>query len=195
MSTTLSNHRSDHALWVAEMIRKYGHAIMSVDTGSCSVPGCRCEPRPVPWSYTIGLADDGHPELVTFGLDQRASMKVLNWAASRSRCPDCGVDPGTIADRADGVPIRFDAVPVGWITDAAVDPMGRWWAHYAPGRRSLAPPRVVQCVWADADGRFPDDPACDPAVAACQPVGALLLGDWRGNASVPPNRAQRRSRR
>jgi hypothetical protein len=82
MSTTCNNG-SEHALWVAEMIEKYGHAIVCVGTGDCRAPGCRCEPEPVPWSYRIGLVDDGLPELVAFGLDEEGSLIMLNWAAGR----------------------------------------------------------------------------------------------------------------
>jgi hypothetical protein len=51
------------------------------------------------------------------------------------------------------------------------------------------------CHWADADGRFPDDPACDPAVVAAQPVGERLRGNWSGDSTVVAlNRAERRAR-
>ena len=68
MNTTINNFRSRHALWVAEMIQKHGHTIISVGSGKCDVPGCRCGPAPVTWSYTIGLVEDNLPELVAFGL-------------------------------------------------------------------------------------------------------------------------------
>jgi hypothetical protein len=38
------------------------------------------------------------------------------------------------------------------------------------GRERLTEPAVRQLVWADADGRFPDDPSCNPKIAAMQPV-------------------------
>lgn len=192
MKTTLQQFRSDQALWIAEMIEKFGHAIMCVDTGECSVPGCRCEPSPVPWSYTIGLSGDGLAEFVAFGLDQHGSVRMLNWAAAQARSPDGRVAPGGVG-HLDGRPVRFDQVPVGWVLDG-VDPMGQWWAHYGPGRPDLGPPPVIQCVWADAEGRFPDDPECDPAVVACQPVGERLLGAWT-DSTRPRNRAERRSRK
>jgi len=191
MSTTIDNFRSRHALWVAEMIQKHGHAIISVGSGECDVPGCRCVPEPVTWSYTIGLVEDDLPELVAFGLCFDDAAFMLNWAARRARCPHCGVDPGTVVELGD-FPIRFDAVPVEWAIDTVADPLGCWWAHYSVGRSAVPAPSIVQCVWADGDGRFPDDPECDPAVVAAQPVGNRLLGDWSGER---PNRAERRAAR
>lgn len=193
MTHTISQYRSDHALWVAEMIHQFGHAIMCVGTGECSVPGCRCGPEPVPWSYTIGLTDDRLPELVVFGLDRECAGNMLNWAAALAR-DERGIESGEIVELDDELSIRFDAVPSGWVLDPAVDPMGRWWAHYAPGHPEITAPRVLQCVWPDAAGRWPDDPACDAQVVAAQPVGDLLLGPWNGPGACRPNRTERRAR-
>ncbi len=120
MSTTITNNNDEQALWVAEMIRNHGHAVMCVGTGECSVPGCRCGPEPASWSYTIGLVEDDLPELIAFGLCQDSALTMLNWAADRARCPNCGVDPGTDARLGGEFPIRFDAEPPAWALDFAV---------------------------------------------------------------------------
>lgn len=108
MSTNFSNASG---LDVEATIEQYGHAVIAVGTGECSVPGCTCSASPVPWSYTVGLIEQGCPELVVFGLGAADACDLLNRAASRFHCPDCrGCEPGSVVRGDEGF-VRFDDVP------------------------------------------------------------------------------------
>jgi len=158
--------RSEQLLWIAAAITRCGQAIINVGAGGCSVPGCDCPPEPVPWSYTIGLVERAHPEVVTFGLAPVHALAVLNWVHDRD-VAGARIPTGAV-ERFDGVPITLRPVPAQWITSAD-DPLGQWFAHYSVGRPRLDPPEVVQLLWADDDDRFPGELGCDPEVEAMQP--------------------------
>jgi hypothetical protein len=66
--------------------------------------------------------------------------------------------------------------------------MAVWFEDY-PRRPD---PSVVQLVWSDVDGRFPDDPLCDPLVTCSQP---MLRDDPRRHPRPPDLRSRHRSRR
>lgn len=159
--------------WMASVIHRFGIAVLSVGSGECSVPGCVCEPEPMPWSYTVGFAERDHPEVVTFGLTPSDANDVLNLVRH------CEVEghAARVGDPAifGGRRVRFDDVPDEWVLHEEVDPMGRWFAHYGPGRSELVWPGVLQLVWADDRGRFPDEPRCSADVVAAQPFGAALV--------------------
>jgi Domain of unknown function (DUF4262) len=71
--TTDGDLQSENLLFIARAITRRGLAVMSVGSGECWVPGCDCAPAPIPWSYTIGLVERRHPEVVTFGLPPKAT--------------------------------------------------------------------------------------------------------------------------
>lgn len=178
--SNLTREHGDFLLWVASVIHSHGIAIVNVGSDDGCDDGCQggCdhEAEPRPWSYTIGFAERGHPEVVAFGLDPTAAVDTMNWVRRREVEDRC-VAAGTVI-LLDGRWVRFDAVDPRWVADDRVDPMGMWFAHYEIGRDGIEPPPVLQLVWADGTGRFPDDPGCDPAVVAAQPVGSELLGRW-----------------
>ena len=78
--TNDSSYRSDSLMFIARAIATRGLAVMSIGSGRCSVPGCVCEPEAVEWSYTIGLVERDHPELVVLGLPPVHAVELLNWA-------------------------------------------------------------------------------------------------------------------
>ncbi|CAN5607658.1 hypothetical protein BH24ACT5_BH24ACT5_13950 [soil metagenome] len=185
----------DQLLWTAAIIHRCGIAVMSVGSGECFVPGCTCEPEPMPWSYTVGFAERNLPEVVTFGLTSSDAQGALN---SVRRC-EVGGHPVAVGHTGcfGGRKVRFDDVPDEWALDETVGPMGRWFAHYGPGRDELVWPGVIQLVWADDRGRFPDEPGCAPDVVAAQPMGMELAdsswaggvparGDWRTRGATRP---------
>ena len=186
-----AGHRSDLMLWIASVIHSHGIAVLNIGSGDCSVPGCACGAAPVPWSYSIGFHERGHPEVVVFGREPDEAITMLNWMRRRESTGRA-VTPGSII-LLDGNWVRFDPVPAAWITGSE-DPMGTWFAHYGVGMESVEPPEVLQLVWADAGGRFPDEEGCDPDVVAVQPVGAALVGDWSNRSLATPRRGSRTRR-
>ena len=75
---TATNDLSDELLWIATVIHSHGIAVIHVGSGACRVPGCRCGPTVPVWSYTIGFAERGHPEVVTFGLHPTDAITLSN---------------------------------------------------------------------------------------------------------------------
>jgi hypothetical protein len=130
------------------------------------VPGCRCEPEAIPWSYTVGLVERRHPEVVTLGLPPRAAVAILNWVHDRD-VAGSRIEPGVI-ERYHGVPVMLVPVPTEWVVSDD-DPMGQWFHHYGIGRTVLEPPTVLQLLWADADGHLPGEAACRPSIEVLQP--------------------------
>ncbi len=162
----LEDFRSEQLMFIARAITTRGLAVMCVGSGECSVPGCRCEPEPVPWSYTIGLVERRHPEVVTFGLPPDAAVAVLNWVHDRDAA-GARIEPGTI-ERFNGVPIKLVPVPAEWVISHD-DPMGQWFHHYGIGRAAVEPPPVLQLLWADRFGVLPGEAGCVRAVEEMQP--------------------------
>jgi Domain of unknown function (DUF4262) len=171
---TATKYLSDELLWIASVIHSHGIAVIHVGSGACRVPGCRCGPTVPVWSYTIGFAERGRPEVVTFGLHPNDAITLSNLVR--------GDDPDGQEVRAGdelvmlGQPVRVVAVPDEWASSDE-NPMGAWFRHYQIGRPRLRAPSVVQLLWGDDDDRFPGDQRCDPLVAASQPWGAALASD------------------
>ena len=154
-------------LQIAGGIARHGFFVVSVGSGTCDVSGCTCAAEPLSWCYTIGLYELQHPELVAVGLPPDAAHHVMSWTYERARIGkplDYGVNY-----ELDHVGVKLVEVPGDWLA-ADSSRMTLWLQHYGPGRTTLAFPQVAQLLWADADGRFPDDPECDPAISTLQPL-------------------------
>jgi hypothetical protein len=170
-----------YAELTAHLIGVHGAAVQPVGY-DCMVPGCRCEPSRHPWTYTIGLVERLHPEVVAIGLPLRESVGALRDLAhelvdGHRRPPE---EPWV----REGRWLRLDPLPHRWLSyDHAR--MAFWFNYYG---RTVAPPRVLQLVWSDASGRFPDEAGCDPLVVADQPLLA------RDPLAVPPRLARTRRR-
>ena len=183
-----TNYRSEYLLRISTSIVRDGFALVPVGFGGCSVPGCDCrDDNGDAWAYTIGLAEQGHPELVVLGLAPVHALELVSWVHRQHRS-GATLRPGEVRGFG-SVPVQLDVVPQDWL---AYDPdrMGFWLSHYLPGRRTLDAPPVAQLLWGDAEGRFPGEPGCDPVVAECQP---RLSADPFSYPAVLP-RAVRRTR-
>jgi hypothetical protein len=173
---------------LASVIIAHGFAVVPVGYGGCSDPAC-CGPRARhPWTYSVGLAGTGHPEVVLMGLAPTSAHFAISWVAGEQRAgrPAPVGEPFTL----EGVRVKLIEVPSEWLL---TDPsrMAMWFAHYDPTGRSERLPAVRQLVWADADGRFPDDADCDAHVVRQQPL--LDVPPFR--YPEPPPRQQRRAAR
>lgn len=158
---------------IARAITTRGVAVINVGYGGCSYPGCPGEPSPFPWSYTIGMVELDHPELVLFGLTPSLACERLNWIHDRAVHGEPLV-PGEVG-RFRSTRVRLDPVPDSWANDRSWDPMGQWFHHYGAGRPVLLAPPVLQLVWSDRRSLFPDEPGCDRQVRRAQP---LLAQGW-----------------
>jgi hypothetical protein len=146
-------------------------------------------PSPVPWTYTIGLAEGyGHPELFTVGACcYTCSGSLLNALGDRvaagERFDEASREPIVVDDR--GVDVELHLRPVEG--RALVGDWFAMWHRYYWSKPYEGPPlSVVQVVLPDRDGRFPWEPGCDPVTALRQQVR---------DQPPSPNRAMRRRTR
>ena len=114
-----------------------------------------------PFAYTVGLWERSkHPELIIFGLSDRAMANILNRIG------------GLINDGA-----RFERstklANVGGKFGVAVQPahekyLDRYFGFAVGFYQTVFP--IAQVVWPDSDGRFPGDAKYNKAYAKLQPV-------------------------
>jgi hypothetical protein len=152
----------------ASLIASHGFAVTSVGYGACSVPGCRCEGRlRNPWTYTTGLSAAGLPELVLMGLDPVPAHFAISWVANERRAGrTVPVEESFVLD---GAAVKLLPVPDQWVL-ADLSRMAAWFRHFDTGTGTLSLPEIEQVVWADAAGRFSDDPGCADWVVREQPI-------------------------
>ena len=112
------------------------------------------------FTYTIGLTKSlGWPEMICFGLDEQRRLGVLR--DTIAECWEQQVRPqdGLELDRVlQGATVRLKRL------DDLSGPyfaMADWYAQHS-GTATV--PERLQVMWPDRDGRFPDDPDCDPDV-------------------------------
>ncbi len=121
------------------------------------------------WAYTVGLTHTfGGPELVMCGLDGPLMHRCLNTAGRAARGGMARRDDALVSDVLEGFDVRLRDVAAGW--GRSLFGNLRWVTR-------VAEPAVVQVVWPDKEGHFPDDPAFPPALA-----------DRQGQLWLPPDR-------
>lgn len=102
------------------------------------------------YSYTIGLTTAGLPELIMSGpFDARTTGGFLNSAATAHIAEE--IKPGDTLDYLANVPFRAIAAKPGTHVQQALN------YYRDPGNR-LGKVRLLQIIWPDRDGHFPDEP-------------------------------------
>lgn len=123
------------------------------------------------FSYTVGLARKGLPELIVFGLSQEVSLSILNAAAKRLEAQDLPLD--VKLDELANLPLVAKAVP---------PKNGDHFLNVANNRENRLLP-AIQIVWPDRSGVFPWDACFDQDMKSHQ---ILLFADASAEPSVPP---------
>ncbi len=146
-------------------------------------------PSPVPWTYTIGLAEGfQHPELFTVGAwCSPCSGSLLNALGDRvavgERFDGPSHEPIVVHDGGEELEVHVRPVEGPAL-------VGNWfamWHRYYWSKPYESPPlSVMQVVLPDRAGRFPWEPGSDAVVALCQQVP---------DQPPSPNRAMRRRAR
>ena len=111
---------------------------------------------PEEWfAYTIGLGKTfGWPELICFGLDLSVMSHLLNDAVDECRARTVEPAPGLVLnDVIEGFPARLE--PTKPMADQYIN-SARWFARH----EGLPAPSVLQLLWPDTNGIFPDEPGC-----------------------------------
>lgn len=185
---------------MAHRIERCGFTTMAVNTGECSVPGCSSPEHPGPtWTYSIGMLEHEHPEIVIVGAPLALAYELIDAAFEwhhAGRSLPFGRDDRTAALAT------ITTVPVPdqcWLESNL---MAYWHNYY----RSVGWPwidcvdnPVVQLVFADQMGRFPWDEGCDPDLVGRQPIIEDDDSAWprwnRGERRSTQRNRRRRGRR
>jgi hypothetical protein len=131
------------------MIARYGWAIQGVFPGD-DTPG---------FTYTVGMAAHGLPDVIVFGLPMDIAHPFLNQVCLRMKEEGPLPLDTNLDDVANGLPTQFVAVP-----REEAD------KYMFATRRRHADYTAIQMVWPDAKGKFPWDPEFDPRFIDQQPV-------------------------
>ncbi|HET9811535.1 MAG TPA: DUF4262 domain-containing protein [Sphingomicrobium sp.] len=116
---------------------------------------------PEEWfTYTIGLTKTaGWPEIICFGLDEERSVGMLRDTIAecwdRAIRPAAGVELTKVLQDRPARLKQIDGLPPSYFA------MADWYAEHTNSPRL---DERLQLVWPDRNGRFPDDPDCDPDV-------------------------------
>lgn len=153
-----------HVSQARTIMREHGYFIQGVAPGGLADPV---------YCYTVGLQrlPVPRPEVIIFGLDTCCAADVLHRVHEQVRVdgplPRGEVVPGLF----DQASVRVDEVRPEWVEAYAgmVAPLLRRRAHDVP---------MLQLVLPDDAGRWPEDPAVDPAVLVHQPLLAHAV-PWR----------------
>ncbi len=120
------------------------------------------------FAYTVGLSKTFEwPELICFGLDLNVLASLLNDAVDECRRRNVAPAPDLLLSEViEGFPAKLvpnESIPPQYLNSA------RWFAKQV----GLPPPSVLQMLWPDANGIFPDQPGCSEGVVRSQtPVEA-----------------------
>lgn len=163
MTTRETEERQKQIELVQEKIDAYGCAIVR-----------NRESTIVPYGYTAGLSEKYLPELIMFGHEKMDLISVLlNHFATiwmRGRRPEMGVIEGLIRD-SNGNPSALKLQVVVAAAASTYMPVASELYH----KKHLT---VVQVMWADLNGRFPDEEGYDSGEWYRQPVlPALTAAD------------------
>ena len=190
--TTNPQRRAQTERSTASLIASYGFAVSSIGYGACDVPGCHCGVRVRnPWTYTVGLAQIGQPELVLMGLEPVPAHFAISWVANEGRAGrPVPLDQPFLLD---GVGVKVLDVPDEWVLGDR-SRMAAWFAHFGAADSSRPLPEIRQVVWPDAAGRFPDDPRCAEWVVREQPLLRDAPLHYPKRMAGPSARHHRRSR-
>jgi hypothetical protein len=115
-----------------------------------------------PFNYTVGLSDLGWPELIISGLDLKVGVTLLNNVVRRC-LEDLGAPiEGIVVKKAANFPLRLQS-----ISDEQRD---QYMTISVKRQTELtgSPPRALQVVYPDPEGRYPDDPECEAKTSFLQ---------------------------
>ncbi len=136
------------------LIQKFGFMMTAVEGSST-------------WTYTVGLAEQFHPELVVTALAPRKSFDVLRAVVDHinagERFDECSppLDLG-------GLIVRFGRVHVEQWHQGRFD---RWLRYYgALGDHGWLQREAVQVLWPDERGNYPTDSSFCCNRPTCQPL-------------------------
>jgi len=141
---------------VESNVAQWGHAVIGVMPAADAAGS----------SYTVGLADRGWPELLLTGITGDQGRGMLNAVVDRLKTSDQRPADGLMLIDVMNVPLRLRTVETA---------AGRKWTKVASDRHvrggnQADTHRVVQVLWPDRAGIFPDDDRYDGVGLPPQPI-------------------------
>lgn len=166
---SLRNPRIEGFRWVSPQDELDERIYREVLSDGCSVLSFKSSPTACEFSYSVGLyLNFLHPEILLMGLHPATAHGIIcriRDAASEGEF--LAADAVRCDLFADGRAVRFRPVP----QERYLDYLGRncnlYFSLFLRGAAldDFKFP-VLQGVWSDKEGRFPDDPDCDPGFKA-----------------------------
>jgi hypothetical protein len=164
------------------LIQRNGFTMTSVETSP-------------PWTYTIGLAERFHPELVVTGMPADTAANIIWFVVDQIEAGMTFDECSPPLEFGPRTSLRFGPVhPDHWPGGL----LAQWCNYYdALGDHGWLRREAIQVMWSN-DGRFPPDPEFCTIHPNCQP---LLDGPPDGSINGPshsprrPGSTRRRTRR
>lgn len=129
----------DYIAKLDAIIEKHGYAVQSVMDNP-------------PMSYTVGLTDLRLPELVMVGVPIPSMQAIINEAVARMQSTQ-PFAPGQLQSELANLPLRIDAVHISQVLGRLYMLIG----YEKRRQRQVTELKVLQLVWPDRHGRYPDD--------------------------------------
>jgi hypothetical protein len=108
-----------------------------------------------PWAYSIGMSRTGKPDVVIIGLEGTQGGQIINDVCERLYYGLAQGVSGEVLQDVANTPLRLVD-----LSHAEARPYARVAQFIAKVYQQE--PRCMQILWPDSQGRFPDDPLCDP---------------------------------
>lgn len=135
------------------IIRKHGFVVQHI--------GADYEKMLPPYSYTIGLADDGLPELCVFGIPGESAQVIVNELARRLKKEGSLPTDQPLNEVLEGFKCVLHA-----LTHEQLAP----YLLGAVTRQHPRPIHGIQIIWPDPSGTFPWEAGFDMRYAPAQPL-------------------------
>ena|SRR5688572_21937841 len=131
-----------------------------------SLTGVRADEHGPSFVYSIGMMHTlNHPEIIVFGLDLTLMFNLVNDMGAQIRSGRRFEEPVLYDD----VLARFACKVLPVIERHHEEYLGyAMWHRRHVGK--IGTLQVVQLIWPDKSGLFPDEPGCHPAVVERQPL-------------------------
>lgn len=140
--------------FIVDAVARCGWAVELIEAGE--------DESAPPFAYTVGLHKAfGAPELIIFDLSHDVMGRILNDLGERIRAGETLPIGEPISEILQGYPLRLREVHA---SESYREHVG--YALWFNGGYGFP---LLQVLWPDKRGRFPDDPDADPGTATLQP--------------------------
>lgn len=165
----MSTHRADE-YWqsILDLVDEHGWAVTVVFGGEDDQGGLTPS-----FSYTVGLSAKGLPDLLIFGLPEQSAHPILNAIVRKAFDGQIALRDGQVVREAANLPLKL----------RVIEPAEKGLETALGARRFAAEngheAQILQVLWPDLAGTFPDEPGCDAQMTWMQNIN---------RSPVPPSK-------